>query len=298
VTSAADSLATLVAEGTPISRAQAEWLLADPDLVGTGILGEQARRAVTGSRVTYGRVLEAPGDVPAAGLDEAGEVRLTGRPASSDEAVDRVRRAAARVTHVPLTGFVAADLLGLAGGDPAALVELAGALRAAGLEAVAELPLDALTSTDEAIAVVGAFVRAGLAVPRATVHVAPLAARLALVERAAAVQAATGALRAFAPLPRHDSADLPSTGYDDVRTIAVARLMLRSIRCVQVDWPLYGPKLAQVAIAYGANDIDGVAVVDHLNLGHRRSPREEIERQIRAASADPAERDGRYAPRS
>jgi 2-iminoacetate synthase ThiH len=60
---------------------------------------------------------------------------------------------------------------------------------------------------------------------------------------------------------------------------------------------LYGPKLAQVAIAYGADDIDGVAAVDTLQLGHRRSPREDIERQIRAAGAAPMERDGRYADR-
>ena len=64
-----------------------------------------------------------------------------------------------------------------------------------------------------------------------------------------------------------------------------------------MDWPLYGPKLAQVAIAYGADDIDGVAAVDTLQLGHRRSPREDIERQIRAAGAAPVERDGRYADR-
>jgi 2-iminoacetate synthase ThiH len=47
------------------------------------------------------------------------------------------------------------------------------------------------------------------------------------------------------------------------------------------------PKLAQVAIAYGANDIDGVAVVDQAELGPRRSAREEIERQIRAVVATP-----------
>ena len=108
------------------------------------------------------------------------------------------------------------------------------------------------------------------------------------------VQEETSALRAFAPLPRQDPANLPATGYDDVRTVAAARLMARSIPFIQVDWALYGPKLAQVAIAYGANDIDGVAVTDAQNLGHRRSPKEDIERQIRAAACVPVERDGRY----
>ena len=79
-----------------------------------------------------------------------------------------------------------------------------------------------------------------------------------------------------------------------MRTVAIARLMCASIPCIQVDWPLYGPKLAQVALMYGANDIDGVAAVDTSGLGARRSPIEDIRRQIRAAAAEPIERNGRY----
>ena len=101
-------------------------------------------------------------------------------------------------------------------------------------------------------------------------------------------------IRAFAPLPRHDPADQPATGYDDVRTVAAARLVCPSIPFIQVDWPLYGPKLAQVALMYGANDVDGVAAVDTLNLGTRRSPLEDIRRQILAAAGEPVERSGRY----
>jgi aminodeoxyfutalosine synthase len=118
--------------------------------------------------------------------------------------------------------------------------------------------------------------------------------RLALIERAAAIQAETQAFAAFAPLPRFDPVDVPSTGYDDVKTIALARLVAPSIRHVQVDWLLYGPKLAQVAIEYGADDIDAVSPVDYEKLGVRRSPKADIERQIRSAFCEPAERDGRY----
>jgi 2-iminoacetate synthase ThiH len=57
---------------------------------------------------------------------------------------------------------------------------------------------------------------------------------------------------------------------------------------------LYGPKLAQVALLYGANDVDGIAAADTAQLGPRRSPVEEIRRQIRAASGVPVERNGRY----
>src|SRR5689334_19650024 len=76
-----------------VTRAEAEALLANPDLIAIGMKGEEARKAQTGERVTYGRVLVV--NVPPASLDtsEAGEIRLLGRPASFDEAVARVREA-------------------------------------------------------------------------------------------------------------------------------------------------------------------------------------------------------------
>jgi aminodeoxyfutalosine synthase len=130
------------------------------------------------------------------------------------------------------------------------------------------------------------------------VHRATPAERLDLMVTAAALQAATGAFRAFAPLPRVDPADAPSTGYDDVRTVTMARVLCKGIPAIQVDWARYGPKLAQVAIAFGADDLDAVPAVDTRQLGPRRSPREDIARQIRAAVAEPRERDGRYEVRA
>ena len=50
---------------------------------------------------------------------------------------------------------------------------------------------------------------------------------------------------------------VPTTGYDDVKRIALARLVVDNIASIQVDWTLYGPKLAQVALTVGADDIDG-----------------------------------------
>ncbi len=284
----------LVQAGTPLSRSQAESVLASPDLIGVGLLGEMARQATSGQRVTFCRVCDVTAAAMPADPGEAGEVRLAGTPASFEEARGWVREAGRVAGGRPLTAFSLADLTTLAGGDRAALSDLARALHDAGLDAVAEAPLDTLGDTDRAIALVRAALDGGLAVRRATIASAPIERRLDLIERAARLQQATGALSAFAPLPRLDPADNPATGYDDVRTIAVARLMCRAIPFIQVDWILYGPKLAQVAIAYGANDLDGVAAVDQTELGLRRSAREEVERQIRAAFATPAERDARY----
>jgi aminodeoxyfutalosine synthase len=256
-----------------------------------------ARRAVTGERVTYGRVLLVTAGQAIGPVTDAGEVRLTGAAESIDIARRRVREARGQVGHAVLTGFSLANLLELSGSDHLALAELAAALRADGLEAIAEAPLDGLGDTDNAVEVIRAVQHGGLPVWRATIASAALANRLDLIDRAVTIQRETQAFKAFAPLPTLDPADAPATGYDDVRTIAAARLMCRSIACIQVDWPLYGPKLAQVAIAYGANDIDGVAANAPQDLGPRRSPREEIERQIRAAFAEPAERNGRYESR-
>jgi aminodeoxyfutalosine synthase len=283
-----------VARREPLTREDAERVLHCPDLPAVGGLGEAARQARSGDRVTYGRVLTlATGALPEA-RSEAVEVRLIGTPSSIEEACARVSAAAPLATGATLTGFSLADLLDLVGSDHLALAELAALLRQNGLEAVAEIPLDRLGDTDNAIEVVRAAMHGGLGAWRATVDRAPAGARLDLIERAAAVQRETGALKAFAPLPRIEEAEAASTGYDDVRTVAVAALMCPSIPSIQVDWPLHGPKLAQVAIAYGANDIDGVSPIDTLDQGPRRSPREDVERQIRAAFAVPVARDGRY----
>jgi aminodeoxyfutalosine synthase len=298
VTNTLADLESVVSAARPLTRAEAERVAQCTDLVSVGLLGEGVRKASRGDRVTFGRVCEISGhDLPAT-RGAAGEVRLTGVPASIDEARARVRTARAFAGEIPLTAFSLADLLALAGHDDMALADLARALASDGLSAVAEVPVDRIDDVERAAEAIRAVRHGGLQAWRATVDRADYAGRIDIVERAAAIQGATGALKAFAPLPRTDPRATPSTGYDDVRTVAIARLVCRGIASIQVDWPLYGPKLAQVAITYGADDIDGIAAVDDPAAGPRRAPREEIERHIRMAFAEPAERNGRYEIRS
>jgi aminodeoxyfutalosine synthase len=132
---------------------------------------------------------------------------------------------------------------------------------------------------------------------RMTVHAMSEDRRTAVVTAARELQRSAGGFRAFAPLPRTMSVALPTTGYDDVKQVALARLMVDNIDCIQVDWPLYGPKLAQVALTMGADDVDGIVAVDPGTLGTRRSPIEEITGNIRAAHLQPAERNGLFEPR-
>lgn len=283
---------------TSMSRAEAERLLASADLLQIGQLADAARRERHGDRGTYVTVFEVrvDADEPRAleVAEGAMEVRLIGRPRSLDDAEAAVHAAKAAAGDRALTGFSLVDLVELAGESHATLTDIAARLASAGLESVAEVPVDALV---DPVRAVGDVLAGGLSAWRAVVHHAPFDARLDIIQRVNDIQSATGALKAFAPLPRVDDREAPATGFDDVRTIAAARLMCGAVAHVQVDWPLYGPKLAQVALTYGADDIDGVSAVDALGLGWRRAPREDVERNMRAAGQEPALRSGRFAAR-
>jgi hypothetical protein len=175
-----------------------------------------------------------------------------------------------------------------AGGVEAAL----RALRQAGLDALAEVAVDAAPSVD---AVVGPLAAAGFADVRLHVaKAAPAGERAELWFRVGAAHAASGVIASVNPLPTVLSTFKPTTGYDDVKAVALARLAMPGIPHLQVDWTRYGPKLAQVALTFGADDIDGVSASDEAPLGRRRAPLEEIRRNIEAAGFEPVERTGRF----
>ncbi len=275
-----------------ISEVEARELLESPDLISIGVRGDEVRRRLHGAKTTFVRVFEIHVDAPPASLPErtsAGEFRIVGHPRALDTAIGATRAAVALAGGAPVTGFSLADLLSLDGS--ASLADACRALHAAGLEAVAEAPIDLLQDPTVAIA---AARDAGLAVTRLTVHILGPDNQISMVMRAHDVQKAIGGIRAFAPLPRTLSVTAPSTGYDDVKQIALARLAAENIDSIQVDWALYGPKLAQVALTIGADDVDNVAAVDPGTLGTRRSPLEEIRGNIRSAALEPVERNARY----
>ncbi len=282
---------------TTISLDEARAILADRNLIAAGARGDEERRRRHGRRTTFVRVVEIHTDaIPSAlpATASAGEIRLTGKPQSVASAVASVKAARTLAGSTPLSAYGLDDLLDLAGGSPAGLTDLLARLVAAGLEIVADAPIDRLP---DAPAALRAARDAGVQVPRLTVHQAPAGAALRLVTLARDIQSTIGGVRAFAPLPRVSSIAQPSTGYDDVKHIAVARLLADNIDSIQVDWALYGPKLAQVALTMGADDVDAVSALEG-DLGRRRSPIEEIRGNITAAGLDPFERDARFQPRT
>jgi aminodeoxyfutalosine synthase len=291
---ALDELAGRVAGGEAISGAEAQVLLDTPDLIAVGSIGDDVRRRMHGTRTTFVRVFEVHVGAPPAALPgdvTAGEFRIVGRPASVTAALDAVRATFPLAAGVPLTGFALSDLQALAAAEGRPLDEIVAGLRDAGLEGIADVPLDLC---DGAAAAIETARGAGLRAARLTVHALAPASRIALVERARDLQGLVGGFQVFAPLPRALSAEAPTTGYADVKQVAIARLVAANIPSIQVDWPLYGPKLAQVALTVGADDVDGVAAFDPATLGVRRSALEEIRRNIRAAALEPVERDGRF----
>jgi len=279
-----------------VNETEALAILAEPNVIAVGARGDEERRRRHGVKTTFVRVFEIHVEVLPVSLPSgasAGEIRLMGKPASVAAAVAAVKAVRALAGTIPLTAFSLADLSDLVDGSAASLTDLAGRLAAAGLEIVAEAPVDALV---DPVGAVRAVRDGGLQVPRLTVREMAEDDRVRLVSLARDIQSAVGGVRAFAPLPRVTSVAQPTTGYDDVKVIAMSRLLAGNIDSIQVDWPLYGPKLAQVALTMGADDVDGVSALEG-DLGRRRSPIEEIRGNIVAAGLQPVERDGLFEAR-
>jgi aminodeoxyfutalosine synthase len=275
-----------------VSDADLVSLSATYDIIKVGIHADEERRSRHGNRTTFVRVAETgaePGS-PIAIPSAAGELRITGMPATRAAAVERVAEAARAAKGVPLSAFSLVDLEELAGRERMTLRALLEELRAAGLELVAEAAIDRLQDARRSIEEVNI---AGLALARLTVERLPTADTPAHLKIVAALQRQVAVVRAFAPLPRRVNPAVPTTGYDDVKRIALARLFV-DVPSIQVDWALYGPKLAQVALTVGADDVDAVSAIDDMSEGARRAPLEEIRRNIRAAGMEPVERNGRF----
>jgi aminodeoxyfutalosine synthase len=111
-------------------------------------------------------------------------------------------------------------------------------------------------------------------------------------------------LQAFIPLAFHPDGNgmknLPApTAVDDLRTIAVSRLLLDNVDHVKAYWVSLTPDVAQIALGFGADDIDGTIVHETIyKAAGTRSPgalgEGELLRLIREAGRVPVERDTLY----
>ena len=92
-----------------------------------------------------------------------------------------------------------------------------------------------------------------------------------------------------------------TTGYMDLKNVAISRLMLDNFPHIKAYWIMMTPRVAQVALRFGADDIDGTVVEEKIyHDAGAPTPqvmtRQEIMRLIREAGLEPVERDTLYRP--
>jgi len=114
----------------------------------------------------------------------------------------------------------------------------------------------------------------------------------------------TGGFNAFIPLSFQPAntglSELPGpTGFDDLKMLAVGRLVLDNYRHVKAFWINVGLKLAQVSLVFGVNDLDGTVVEEKISHAAgvdtaQELSKAELVRVIRAAGRVPVERDTLY----
>ncbi|MPZ16489.1 MAG: hypothetical protein GEV06_01040 [Luteitalea sp.] len=287
-------LAAKVAAGARLTVDDGRALLETRDLIQLGMLASDARSRRHGARATFVRVCDVPlahAGTAALPLATAGELRLVGEPASAAESLAAVHALVERAGEVPVTGFALHVLGGLAGSDRA-LTELLVSLKDAGLAAVAEASAERLSDGGAALA---PLVDAGVLLARLVVeHPLDPTGAPAWLDGLRRLQEEAGVIRAMAPLARQQPPDAPTTGYDDVRVVALTRLLLDNVESIQTNWRRSSAKLAQVTLMFGADDLDDVPAQDVTDLGPRRSSLEEVRRNIRAASLEPIERNARF----
>jgi aminodeoxyfutalosine synthase len=137
-------------------------------------------------------------------------------------------------------------------------------------------------------------------------HVESLADRVDHLRQLRALQDETGGFVALIPLAyQPEDNDIPvahpPTGFDSLRTIAVSRIYLDNFPHITAYWVGLGLKLAQVALSYGADDIHGTIIEEHIfHMAGATSPQLQTEAEmikaIREAGRTPVQRNTFYEP--
>ena len=135
-------------------------------------------------------------------------------------------------------------------------------------------------------------------------HIEERRHRVDHVLRLRELQDETGGFQTFIPVSFHPDntalGHLPkSTGMQDIKQIAVSRLLLDNFPHIKSYWQMVTPKMAQIALRFGADDIDGTVVEEKIyHDAGAKTPqgmrRRDLERLIIEAGRVPFERDTLY----
>jgi aminodeoxyfutalosine synthase len=135
-------------------------------------------------------------------------------------------------------------------------------------------------------------------------HVESIEDRVDHLRRLRELQDETGGFTGFIPLPyQPENNEIPvstaPTGFDTLRTLAISRIYLDNMEHLTAYWVGLGLKLAQVALSYGADDLHGTIMEEHIfHMAGARSPVRQTElemvKAIREAGRIPVQRDTFY----
>lgn len=134
-------------------------------------------------------------------------------------------------------------------------------------------------------------------------HIETPEERVDHMARLRALQDETGGFQVFIPLAYHNEnnplAGEMTTGYDDLKTLAIARLFLDNFDHIKSFWIMHTPEVAQVALHYGVDDLDGTVTEERVTAaaGGRTAGREskaQLIDLIRAAGLTPVQRSTVY----
>jgi aminodeoxyfutalosine synthase len=135
-------------------------------------------------------------------------------------------------------------------------------------------------------------------------HIETVEERLEHLDMLRRAQDETGGFMTYIPLAFHpkntEMANLSrSSGIEDLKNIAVARCFLDNFPHIKAYWVMIGLKLAQVALAFGADDMDGTVKEEKITRmaggeSEQALSREQLVRVIREAGCTPVERDTLY----
>jgi aminodeoxyfutalosine synthase len=135
-------------------------------------------------------------------------------------------------------------------------------------------------------------------------HIESYEHRVDHMRRLRELQDETGGFNAFIPLSfqpfqNEMGIDQYTFGYDDLKTLAIARLYLDNFKHVKAYWIMLGQDIAQLALSYGANDLDGTVIEEKISrmAGGRAGmamSRRFIEDLILKSKHRPVERDTLY----
>jgi aminodeoxyfutalosine synthase len=135
-------------------------------------------------------------------------------------------------------------------------------------------------------------------------HIEKAEERVEHLMRVRELQDETGGFMTFIPLafhPENTEMDYlpPTTGQNDLKQIAVARLMLDNFDHIKSFWIMVTPEITQLSLWYGADDIDGTIIREEItHAAGARTPQaltqSEMVEMIRESGREPAERDALY----